>query len=961
MAASPCFALPTGYEVVSGEATFVQNGSNTLNINATTDNVIIHYQTFNVGTNEFIHFNLPSASSSVLNQVLGGGASQILGQLTSNGQVYLVNPAGIQFGPAAQVNVGALVASTLNMKDADFLAGKMVFSQLGTPEKIINNGTIAVTDKGFIVLAGGAILNTGTLSSPQGQIALAVGQEVTFSPSSFVDLNLVVNKPLAQAVANTTAAIQQEGQLLANGGAIALQANLVREVYRNAINNTGIVEAQSMISQNGKIVFKSNLDSGSIIENTGRLDVSGGQGQANGGTINVEGSVVQQQGDLLANSSDANGIGGKITVLGESIALYKGSLLSANGANGGGSIRVGGDYQGQGSLPHANRLYADLGSLIQANSTRQGNGGSIVLWSDDATWFHGQAQAKGGLLGGNGGLVEVSSKNILHYDGEVDTSAPLGRQGQLLLDPTDLRVVDASTGSSNTSTLSDVNSFADPNLGAGETRIVNTAINASVSDVTLQATRDLWIEAPINITQANVGLTATANRTMNVLSSVQTNGGDINFLADADADGVGDLNLLGGGPLSVAFEDDGSTYDFNNDTIADDLDGNGQDDYALFTTSRGGNINLSGANIIQNDYAVNAGTGTLNYSITQGSGDIYIQASQSYSTGSISNALGSTVFNGLTGTPGAQGANVSLRTKTNGKLFLTGGGGAYSSGKAIIATNGLSNQTILLEADDLIFSEASDGSVYNYLAAKLSDRIQAELGQLDIYGTSSLVAVNGTIVLRSADPAKNIVIDAQYDANSGSFGDGNLTITDTGTDGNGNLNPAYGLARFYTDHLILGSSQQTGNIILSGNLGDLPASSLTLHSTGTIDSSGASFTGGVPAVVENNTNQPTAQEALYSTEFNLSVEPNSTPTTAKPLLTSILDEQFVTTGSIYTQALNAPWDIVHRIRKNYIEPKEDLGKIESQNAIQQPTLGYLQLGRYIEIDPLVFENRNPLP
>jgi filamentous hemagglutinin family protein len=951
--------------VVSGEATFVQNGPNTLNINATTDKVIIHYQTFNVGANEFIHFNLPSASSSVLNQVLGGGASQILGQLTSNGQVYLVNPAGIQFGSAAQVNVGALVASALNMKDADFLAGKMVLSQVGVPEKIFNNGTIAVTDKGFILLAGGAILNTGTLSSPQGQIALAVGQEVTFSPSSFVDLNLVVNKPLAQAVANTTAAIQQEGQLLANGGAIALQANLVREVYRNAINNTGIVEAQGMVSQNGKIVFKSNLDSDSIVENTGRLDVSGAQGQANGGTIDVEGSVVKLQGNILANSSNDGGVGGHITLLGQSIALHNGSLLAANGADGGGSIRVGGDYQGQGSLPHANRLYADLGSLIQTNSTRQGNGGSIVLWSDDATWFHGQAQAKGGLLGGNGGLVEVSSKGVLNYDGQADTSAPLGHQGKLLLDPTDLYVVDASTGSSNTSTLVDVDSFTDPNLGVGETRIVNTAINSSVSDVTLQASRDLWIEAPINIGHLNTNFTATANRTLNVLSSVQTNGGDINFLADADNNGVGDLNLLGGGPLSVAFDHAQSTYDFNNDAIPDDLDGNGQADQALFTISRGGNINLLGANIVQNDYAVNAGTGNLNYSITQGSGDIYLQASQSYSNGNISNALGNVVVNGDTLPPGAQGANVSLRTKTGGKLFLTGGGGANSSGKALIATNGLSGQTILLEADDLIFSEAPDNSIYNYLATKFSDRLQSH--HFDIYGSSSLVANNGTIVLRTADPSKNIVIDAQYDANSGSFGDGNLTITDTGTDGNGNQNQndAYGLARFYTDHLLLGSSFQTGNITLSGNFGDLPASSLTLHSTGAIDPSGATFTGGTPTLTTNTTNQATTYENLYSAEFNIPVNPagvnSTTSSETNNLLTSPLDGEFTTTSPIYTQALNAPWDIIHRIRKNYIEPKEDLVKNESQNIIQQPTVGYLQLGRYIEIDPLVFGETTSRP
>ena len=129
--------------------------------------------------------------------------------------------------------------------------------------------------------------------------------------------------------------------------------------------------------------------------------------------------------------------GGKITVTGENIALASADL-NASGTNGGGTVKIGGDYQGKGTTPHAKTVKVDTNSKINVSATDSGNGGTSIVWSDELTNFKGTILGTGGVNGGNGGLAEVSSKGTLGYDGFADLHATVGEAGTLLLDPHNL-------------------------------------------------------------------------------------------------------------------------------------------------------------------------------------------------------------------------------------------------------------------------------------------------------------------------------------------------------------------------------------------------------------------------------------------------------------------------------------------------------------------------------------------
>ena len=115
--------LPTGAQINSGAANISQTG-NTLNINQNSQNLSTNWNTFNIGQDATVNFNQQNQSSVAINHVKDSNASQIMGRLNANGQVFLLNPNGVVFSKTAQVNVGGMVASTLSLSDKDIQNGK---------------------------------------------------------------------------------------------------------------------------------------------------------------------------------------------------------------------------------------------------------------------------------------------------------------------------------------------------------------------------------------------------------------------------------------------------------------------------------------------------------------------------------------------------------------------------------------------------------------------------------------------------------------------------------------------------------------------------------------------------------------------------------------------------------------------------------------------------------------------
>ena len=158
-------ANPTGGQVVGGQATIQNPNANNTIINQASEHAIINWQQFSIGSDQYVQFIQPDSAAVILNRVIGGDPSSILGTMKANGQVFLVNPNGIFFGQGASLDVQGLVASTLDIKNSDFMAGNYVFSKNtnGSDASVTNLGTITAHPNGYIVLAGDYAENDGII------------------------------------------------------------------------------------------------------------------------------------------------------------------------------------------------------------------------------------------------------------------------------------------------------------------------------------------------------------------------------------------------------------------------------------------------------------------------------------------------------------------------------------------------------------------------------------------------------------------------------------------------------------------------------------------------------------------------------------------------------------------------------------------------------------------------------
>ena len=207
--------------MVGGAATIQGQGGPAVIVNQSTSSAIINWNTFNIGASESVRFNQPNASSVALNRVTGGlGPSEIMGTLTANGRVFIINRDGILFGPGSVVNTAGFLATTNDIKNADFMAGRYNFNIPGRPDaSIVNQGTITATSGGFAALVAPGVRNSGTITATLGTVALASGNSFTLDMygDKLITLGVgdsIANKvidvatgqPLKSLVSNTRAA-----------------------------------------------------------------------------------------------------------------------------------------------------------------------------------------------------------------------------------------------------------------------------------------------------------------------------------------------------------------------------------------------------------------------------------------------------------------------------------------------------------------------------------------------------------------------------------------------------------------------------------------------------------------------------------------------------------------------------------------------------------------------------------
>ena len=544
--ASNIYALPVGGAVSAGSAS-IAGGAGTVTVNQSSQNAAINWQSFSIGQAEAVRFVQPNSSAVALNRVLGPDPSSIFGSLTANGRVFLVNPGGILFGPGAQVNVGGLVASTRNITDGDFMAGNYRFAGTGGGA-VVNQGSINA-EGGYVALLGASVNNEGVITARLGTVALAAGNAFTLDVAGDGLLNVAVNQGAFDALA------ANGGVIRADGGQVLLTAMSAGTLLQSAVNNTGIIQAQTVENRNGTIRLLGDMQSGTV---------------SVGGTLDTSGTGAGQSG-------------GNVTATGHHVGLFDGHI-NASGDAGGGTVLVGGGFQGNNpAVQNASATYMSADSAISADAITNGNGGTVVLWANDSTRARGSITARGGAQSGDGGLIETSAHWLDVVGIKVNASAPNGKSGTWLLDPADVTIAAVTAGvdtaggifTPSTSVAAASVSVADIILGltgsdvtintvnngisgggAGNITVLNPITWGTVNTLTLNAVGDVNINAAISPTEGNLTLNAGGNVNVNsAIVLVRGNlvvccGQDINVNAGISATN-GSILLSGGGTIRV--------------------------------------------------------------------------------------------------------------------------------------------------------------------------------------------------------------------------------------------------------------------------------------------------------------------------------------------------------------------------------------------------------------------------
>ncbi len=519
---SMVFALPTGGTVQAGSATINQPSSQQMIIQQTTDKAIIDWQGFGIGSAEQVDFQL-SQGGVTLNRVTGNDVSQVFGKLTSNGDLWLINPNGILFGANAQVDVHGLLATTSDISNADFLNSNYNF---GIPSNlsstVVNQGSITAAEGGLVALVAPGVQNMGIITARLGKVSLASGK--TFTVDLYGDqlINLGVDSQVMGQVTGMdgevlSSLVTNSGSIFADGGVVRLDVNAAQGIVDRVINMDGVIQAHSVSEQNGTIIL-SGGDAGEV-KVTGTLDASGYDEGETGGTVHV---------------------------LGEMLNFSENGLIDVSGDLGGGTLLFGGDYQGQGSVPNAMDVYIGPDTQTFADAVTNGNGGKLIFWADRRMRFYGIVKGRGGKYFGDGGFVEVSGKEELFFDGSVDTTAANGKTGTLLLDP-DLITIHSGEGTPT----------ADSGAVTFTTYEATLEANSAISNVILLATNTILIGKDFNdVVKLDLqnGITFKVKNGsisyQNDNSSINTQGGDINFFA-TDTLSVGNL-VSNGGDISLS-------------------------------------------------------------------------------------------------------------------------------------------------------------------------------------------------------------------------------------------------------------------------------------------------------------------------------------------------------------------------------------------------------------------------
>jgi hypothetical protein len=605
----------------------------------------------------------------------------------------------------------------------------------------------------------------------------------------------------------------------------------------DAIDIAGQIRANSVFLKAEDILNQGEIIAGDVTAefSNSYTDVADAKIMAsNGGNILLNGG---KEGNLNANGKFiATGLtGGKIDLRGKTVNLG-GANLDASGENGGGTILIGGDYQGGdptglNTLSNSRSVFVDKYSSINANALTQGNGGKVIIWSDEKTDFRGNINARGGTEIGDGGFVEVSGKQTLNFVGKVDVDASNGKQGSLLLDPEDI-IINPDDDDDSTFDASDLAKMS--------------------GNVTLSATNSITLNADVYIQPSRGTVTLQAGGTVSLYGYLWAGLHDINITAGAIR--ANERGAIFSNPYS-GIGNSGNIHlisqreiDFGNTTIFTESNG------------RSGNITLEAGTYIT--------TGLLTAYGKQRGGNIKLTANGDIFTSSIRTF--SAVADGT-----GKGGNISIVSK-NGNINTTNNDSYGNVGTSLytIGLNGNSGSVILKAYGDITTNNIDSASSSNGVGGIV--KLTSQNGKIDTKGglisTTSFAGGNaGTVTLKAVNDIKTGDIDARSQDEStdpnvirnggkvtltSSLGDietGNITTTSiNGNAGNVAIEANLGIKAGNVDAFAV-KDGNAGNVKLTtiGFDSDITALSITTNAGGKGEGGGVRITGGGNILVDS--------------------------------------------------------------------------------------------------------------
>ena len=540
-------ALPQGGQVAAGAADIAASQAE-MAIHQATQNAVINWNSFNIGAGERVNIYQPNAQAALLNRVLGGNPSEIFGTLSANGRVFLVNPAGVLFAPGAQVNAGAIVASTMNITNVDFMAGKYAF--VGTPSdgKIINRASLIARNEGTVALLGKNVVNEGVIVARKGAAVLVAGEAVSLDFNGDGKVSVIPTRAaMEQAVTN-------KGLVEADGGLVFMSAATGDALTRSAVNQEGIVRAASLDGKAGAIRMTANdvrLAAGSVTDvsgaKAGTVEIGGGW-QGTGDLAHAQNVTIERGAALRADATQAGASGGTVAVWSDGMTKFAGEITArGKGTGAGGAVETSG-------------AQVQITGAVNASS-EMGKAGEWLIDPGD---------------------IEVKTRAV--GDPEAGSQA-------------DVQTVTNSLNGGTSVTIQTAN-LTGPN---DNSITVSDAINKTAggdATLSLKATGSININADITSTagKLNVDITSDTNHraggSVSVASgkNIKTLGGNVKIGGGLVENGVGFANSQSAGEAGITLN--GVTIDTMDGTTA-----SGNVELAGSTTANAAGISLTGTTI----------------------------------------------------------------------------------------------------------------------------------------------------------------------------------------------------------------------------------------------------------------------------------------------------------------------------------------------------------------------------